>query len=100
MPTDDKSDWRLQGQEEYLRGLTLVHRLYRRYPKDPNRDHDHCEFCSAKFMVEDFPDVLHQGYATKDDYRWICEQCFADFKSMFGWQVVDEIKHPPPTATR
>ena len=91
MPTADKSDWRLQGQEKYLWGVTLVHRRYRRYSKDPNCDHDHCEFCWAKFMVENFPDVLHQGYTTKDGYRWICEQCFADFKDMFEWQVVDEI---------
>jgi hypothetical protein len=91
MPTADKSDRRLQGQEKYLRGVTLVHRRYRRYPKDPNWDHDHCEFCWAKFMIEDSPGVLHQGYATEDDCRWICEQCFADFADMFEWRVVDEL---------
>ena len=26
MPTADKSDWRLQGQEKYLRGVTLAHK--------------------------------------------------------------------------
>jgi hypothetical protein len=89
MPAADKSDWRLQGQEKYLQGVTLVHCHYR--PKNPNWDHDHCEFCGAKFMVGDFPDVLHQGYSTKDDYRWICDQCFADFTDMFEWKVVDGI---------
>ena len=91
MPTADKSDWRLQGQEKYLRGVTLVHRHYRPYPKDPKWDHDHCEFCMATFMVEDLPDVLHQGYATQDDYRWICRQCFEDFREMFGWSVIEEL---------
>ena len=84
----DKADWRLQGQERYLKGATLIHRRYRRYPKNPERDHDHCAFCWAKFMVEDHPGVLHIGYATTDDYHWICEGCFEDFKEMFGWQVV------------
>lgn len=42
-------------------------------------------------MVEDYPGVLHQGYATQDDYRWICESCFEDFKEMFEWTVIDEV---------
>lgn len=91
MSNVNESDWRLQGQKKYLKSVTLVHRLYRRYANNPNWDHDHCSFCWAKFMVEDHPDVLHQGYATEDDYHWICEKCFEDFKEMFDWSVVDEI---------
>ncbi|HUN80902.1 MAG TPA: hypothetical protein VMV81_05255 [Phycisphaerae bacterium] len=86
----DESDWRLIGQEKYLKGATLVHRRYRRYAKNPRWDHDHCAFCFAKFMVEDSSDVLHQGYATQDDSRWICEKCFDDFKEMFKWTVVED----------
>ena len=89
MATD--SDWRLQGQERYLRGVTLVHRAYRRYAKNPNWDHDHCNFCWAKFMVEDYPDVLHEGYCTEDDYNWICPQCFNDFNAQFQWRVIEAI---------
>jgi hypothetical protein len=85
----DKSDWRLQGQERYLNGLTLLHRQYRRNLKNPSWDHDHCEFCCATFMVEDYPEVLHEGYATEDDYRWICGECFHDFRELFGWKLVD-----------
>jgi hypothetical protein len=70
---EDKSDWRLQGQDRYLKGVTLIHRRYRRYFKDSNWDHDHCEFCRAKFMEEDYPKVLHIGYATTDEYHWVCE---------------------------
>ena len=51
------------------------------------RDHDHCEFCWAKFMVEDYPDVLHEGYSTLDEYRWVCKGCFEDFKESFQWRV-------------
>ncbi len=84
----DDSDWRLQGQEKYLQGVTLMRRTYRRYAKNPDWDHDHCVFCTATFMVEDIPDVLHEGYATTNDYHWICETCFQDFEQMFGWRVV------------
>ena len=82
-------DWRLRGQARYLHGVTLIHRAYRSYAKNPNWDHDHCEFCWAKFMVEDLPDVLHEGYCTKDDYHWICPECFTDFKAQFEWLVVE-----------
>jgi hypothetical protein len=88
----DKSDWRLQGQERYLKGVILIHRKYRRYAKNPHWNHDHCEFCWATFMTEEYPDVLHIGYATEDDYRWICEICFQDFKEMFGWTVIDKLE--------
>ena len=83
----DPNDWRLQGQERYLKGVELCHRPYRRYPQNPSWDHDHCSFCWAKFMVEDVPDVLHEGYCTFDDYHWICSRCFDDFKELFGWRV-------------
>jgi hypothetical protein len=46
-------------------------------------DHDHCEFCSAKFSMMDAD--LHEGYVTEDGYRWICEPCFLDFAESFGW---------------
>ncbi|MGA2035170.1 MAG: hypothetical protein ABSG68_23230 [Thermoguttaceae bacterium] len=87
----DEPDWRLSNQENYLKGVTLVHRRYRRYPLDPTWDHDHCAFCWAKFMVEDHADVLHHGYATSDDYHWVCDKCFDDFKDLFGWSVIDEL---------
>ncbi len=80
-----KDDWRLSGQERYLQGATLYWKPYTRYRED--WDHDHCEFCWAKFMVEDYSDVLHEGYATEDDYRWICESCFEDFKDMFEFKL-------------
>ena len=41
----------------------------------------------AKFMVEDHDGVLHEGYCTLDDYRWICARCFADFQELFDWRL-------------
>jgi len=81
----DDSDWRLQGQEAYLLGAALRRRRYA--PPRADWDHDHCEFCSAKFMDADLPDALREGYATSDGYRWICDRCFEDFRARFGWSL-------------
>jgi hypothetical protein len=60
-------------------------------------DHDHCEFCWAKFeeaakVVERQsadPSVLTEGYVTADPDvdKWICGRCFEDFKDEFNWSV-------------
>jgi len=49
----EQNDWRLGGQDRYLKGVTLLRRAYTRYRE--GWDHDHCAFCWAKFMVEDGP---------------------------------------------
>jgi hypothetical protein len=60
-------------------------------------DHDHCEFCGARFMdqatrreeEEEDSEVLSEGYVTVEAEcdRWICAECFADFKDEFAWTV-------------
>jgi hypothetical protein len=87
-----EDDWRRQGQERFLKGVTLVHRKYRPYQKNPNWDHDHCEFCGATFSMLDDPTHLKDGYATEDDYRWVCPTCFEDFQDEFKWAVKEEMK--------
>ncbi len=69
-------------------------------------DHDHCEFCWAKFMepgsseearryVEEDPDVFTEGYAATEEhpnglrYHWVCPRCFDDFADRFGWAVIE-----------
>ena len=79
-------DWRLTNQKKYLLGVTLS---LEQYAAAEGNDHDHCEFCWAKFMARDLPDTLQSGYATQDRYRWICSTCFNDFVAMFQWQVVE-----------
>lgn len=76
------NDWRLQGQENYLSGVDLYFKRYS--DRRSKTDHDHCEFCFTKFS-DAIPDSLTQGYTTFDDYRWICEQCYTDFKADFKW---------------
>ncbi len=84
----DDNDWRLVGQEKWLKGVELVYRKYRQNPKNPDWDHDHCEFCNMKFFLKAGPDYLKEGYTTLDDYHWICSRCFEDFKDLFEWTVV------------
>jgi hypothetical protein len=84
----NSADWRLQGQERYLKGVELCFRAYRPYPRNDKWEHDHCCFCWAEFAVEDAPNVLHEGYCTPDEYRWICSECFNDFKQLFEWRLV------------
>ncbi len=82
----EKDDWRLlRGQEDYLLNKTLYFRKWQATSEE--WDHEHCEFCWGKFS--DFPDTLHEGYTTEDNYYWICPACFEDFKEMFKWKVIE-----------
>ena len=83
--TVQEDDWRLQGQERYLQGALLRKQPYQPYRKD--WDHDHCEFCGAKLCL-DSAVCLTEGYCTEDQYHWICEPCFNDFREMFQFQLV------------
>lgn len=82
---DVKADWRLQGQENYLKGISLSKQSYEKYREA--WEHDHCEFCCAKFSER--PEDMHVGYATANRYHWVCLNCFLDFREMFQWIVVD-----------
>lgn len=74
-------DWRHCGQERYLHGAALVRRTW--VAPRPDWDHDHCEFCNAKFS-ERAAD-LNEGWATEDSSRWVCDACYADFRAEFEW---------------
>ena len=82
---DMQNDWRLNNQMEYLYKSEL---RYSTFMEDERNDHEHCEFCWAKFSDE--PEDLHNGYCTLDGYRWICEECYNDFKDMFKWKLVED----------
>ena len=85
----DRTDWRLSGQDRYLKGVELRRQKYRHFPDNPKWDHDHCKFCWAKFSLDDGPDIQHEGYCTLDEYHWICPTCFGDFQGSFEWRVVE-----------
>lgn len=46
--------------------------------------HEHCEFCTEKFMT----DMQCDCYCTEKYDHWICEKCFEDLKEMFYWTVL------------
>jgi len=85
----EPNDWRLFGQEKYLKNQVLSYKKYS--DRRTATDHDHCQFCGAKFS-DTIDDALKAGYTTSNDYWWICAQCFEDFKKIFGWKVVDQSK--------
>jgi len=84
----EKDDWRLHGQDRYLKSETLYYRNYKVIAKE--REHDHCEFCWRKFTEDGDMDSINSGYTTSDNYRWICSDCYEDFKDIFNWNLVTE----------
>ena len=98
----EKDDWRLTNQEGYLREATLTWKRY--HAPHETWDHDHCEFCWAKFMDtsrfddesrEQHADILSAGYTPappnpRFGSAWICPTCFEDFRERFSWTVVSD----------
>jgi len=82
----EENDWRLQNQAKYLSGVELRWEKYVKFSEE--WEHEHCQFCWAKFMDVDDPEVLREGYVDESGDRWICEECFEDFRDLFGWRVV------------
>ena len=79
-------DWRLMGQEDYLKNKQLKENIPFEFAKTkeyPQSWHEHCEFCGEKATA----DVKGEFYSTEDDYYWICKSCFDDFKEKFNWIV-------------
>lgn len=82
-----EDDWRLTGQEKFIRGNVLH---WARYTQpSPTWDHDHCEFCFTRFAepAAGYHDAQSFGYTTEDNYNWICKECFDDFRERFGWEL-------------
>ena len=93
MTGGNPKEWRLENAR-HLKGVQLLLRRYTRWSE--TWDHDHCSACWAKFAEFDGPDILHEGYATCDDYKhgagyeWICCECFEDLKGDLGWTASPE----------
>ena len=76
-----KDDWRLNDQMDYLYGEKLERDTFR---ATETNDHDHCCFCWKTFS--EFPEDSHIGYCTDDRYCWVCDECYNDYKFIFGWE--------------
>ncbi len=83
--TDD--DWRLMGQERWLRGVTIKRADWS--PRNDRTDHDHCAFCTKRIAAPDsgYDDAICTGYCTLELYHWVCPQCFNDFRDRFQWTL-------------
>lgn len=68
-----KNDWRFTNQDKYLRNIIFSYKHY----NQPYPEHSHCEFCWIKFGAGG---EIQEGYANPSDDRWICSQCFEDFR--------------------
>lgn len=44
--------------------------------------HEHCEFCWDKVMTDD----TKEFYCTEDLHRWVCPECFRDFREKFRFR--------------
>ena len=104
LETNDTRDWRWRDHDEDLGGVELRFSQYQPYSE--GWEHDHCEFCWAKFLSPDqakewprlAPRDRHvlvtEGYTTTDsypqgaEYVWICRRCFDDFDDLVDWVVV------------
>lgn len=86
----EKDDWRLQGQESYLRGAVPRWDKWHRPAWNPTWDHDHCAFCWKRITDLAIPDAIHEAYATLDEYHWICSTCVEDFKTLFQFTIEPE----------
>jgi hypothetical protein len=86
------------GEKSSISGAQPSGKPYRAWRAD--WEHDHCAFCWRKLVEEgtpsDDPETQTQGYAAlgrgpqgEDDYHWVCDKCFADFRDRFGWTVVE-----------
>jgi hypothetical protein len=81
--TGNLTDWRVD-LAKHTKGATFTLKAYVRYSE--TGDHDHCEACTKKFS-QTIPGALRKGYATSDNYRRICADCFNDLKEQMGWKL-------------
>lgn len=79
-----RNDWRIIGQEGYLKNKHLHHRGFKRALCV--EDYLQCEFCWSHFEE----DVM--AYFDPNGKVWICEECYQDFKSYFNW-TVEEVEN-------
>lgn len=88
------------GLEEQLKNIPIYHIPFR--PLSEQWDHGHCIFCWAKFYLHE--ECLQEGYCTQPqnsrDAVWICPECYADFKEMFGWTLQKEPTLPTEIIAR
>lgn len=79
--------WYIEEYEEkdYLHNKELQ---YKEFIGEDKNDHEHCELCWHR--ISNLKDDSHNGYYEELSKSWICDECFNDFKDLFGWSVRSE----------
>ena len=77
------------GQERYLAGRRM--RFTSWTPYRAGWDHDHCDFCSTEISDDRTGHAEYdEAWVTSDDsYKWVCPNCFDDFRERFKWVVIE-----------
>lgn len=85
----EENDWRLRGQEDYLKNKKFKLKKFK--TAEQNSSHTHCEFCWHKFMenADGIKDCSDEGYCSSQGDYWICKECFEDFKDEFNFITFD-----------
>lgn len=78
-----RNDWRIMGQEGYLKGKILQYRVFDR--AICREDYCQCEFCWDTFESEAGSSTF--AYFEPSGKFWICDTCYRDFEQHFGWIV-------------
>ena len=85
-------DWRLYSVNTF-EDSGYNSRKYKAYSEEWT--HDHCAPCWATFSELDGPKIVHEGYATTDDYKhgaeydWVCVPCFSELREILDWTAVE-----------
>lgn len=77
-----QNDWRRTWQDDIPKGAVFHYAARYTLPR-PGWDHEHCELCFEKIGTGGIPG----GYATVDEYRWLCPVCWQDFHEEFNWTL-------------
>jgi hypothetical protein len=80
-------DWRLSWGKDFIRDAVFRWEEY--LAPSEAWDHDHCVFCTQRFMEVDCPGIERFGYVTDTEVEewWVCRRCFDDLREEFGWHV-------------
>ena len=84
---NEERDWRLDIAEDpdFYAKFTWQFKTWKQ-TRD-NWDHDHCEFCGTEISAAAGEEILNDGWTNEDEYYWICEKCFNDFKDLYEWKL-------------
>jgi len=83
----EERDWRLDIAEEPSFFAKFTWKNTKWTQTRDNWNHDHCEFCGAEISDLSGKDIFNNGWTTEDEYYWVCDKCFNDFKDLYQWNL-------------